>query len=224
MKNIINLIKFDIKAQKVQLIIEISIIVFLTIQLSIFWSKLPSELIFIPVVSMILIVNSIMLIVKFLKSISIDEGRLLFIAPIKGWELVFSKYLEFICLGLILIVFTIIGTMVTGGNINLLLMTSMSILWGFFILFILITSLSVIFKSYFSNTGICIVLTVISMAIISGVISILKLVTYFIFPSVYIVIGEFFELNLFNIFVNVVTFGLLIFSSIYHIDKKLDIV
>ena len=42
MKNIINLIKFDIKAQKVQLIIEISIIVFLTIQLSIFWSKLPS--------------------------------------------------------------------------------------------------------------------------------------------------------------------------------------
>ena len=101
MKNIINLIKFDIKAQKVQLIIEISIIVFLTIQLSIFWSKLPSELIFIPVVSMILIVNSIMLIVKFLKSISIDEGRLLFIAPIKGWELVFSKYLEFICLGLI---------------------------------------------------------------------------------------------------------------------------
>ena len=132
MKNIINLIKFDIKAQKVQLIIEISIIVFLTIQLSIFWSKLPSELIFIPVVSMILIVNSIMLIVKFLKSISIDEGRLLFIAPIKGWELVFSKYLEFICLGLILIVFTIIGTMVTGGNINLLLMTSMSILWGFF--------------------------------------------------------------------------------------------
>ncbi len=164
MKNIINLIKFDIKAQKVQLIIEISIIVFLTIQLSIFWSKLPSELIFIPVVSMFLIVNSIMLIVKFLKSISIDEGRLLFIAPIKGWELVFSKYLEFICL------------------------------------------------------------TVISMAIISGVISILKLVTYLVFPRVYIVIGEFFELNLFNIFVNVITFGLLIFSSIYHIDKKLDIV
>ena len=71
MKNIINLIKFDIKAQKVQLIIEISIIVFLTIQLSIFWSKLPSELIFIPVVSMILIVNSIMLIVKFLKSLGV---------------------------------------------------------------------------------------------------------------------------------------------------------
>ena len=224
MKNIVNLIKFDIKTQKVQLIIEIAIILFFTIQLSIFWSKIPSELIFIPVISIVLIVNSIMLIVKFFKSISIDEGRLLFIAPIKGWELVSSKYLEFICLGLILIVLTIIGTMLTGGKVNLLIMTSMSVLWGFFILFILITSLSVIFKSYFSNTGICIVLTVVSMVIISGVISILKFVTYLIFPSVYIVIGEVFELNLFNIFVNVITLGLLIFSSIYHIDKKLDIV
>lgn len=224
MKNIVNLIKFDIKTQKVQLIIEIAIILFFTIQLSISWSKIPSELIFIPVISIVLIVNSIMLIVKFFKSISIDEGRLLFIAPIKGWELVSSKYLEFICLGLILIVLTIIGTMVTGGKVNLLIMTSMSVLWGFFILFILITSLSVIFKSYFSNTGICIVLTVVSMVIISGVISILKFVTYLIFPSVYIGIGEFFELNLFNIFVNVITLGLLIFSSIYHIDKKLDIV
>ena len=62
------------------------------------------------------------------------------------------------------------------------------------------------------------------MVIISGVISILKFVTYLIFPSVHIVIGGFFELNLFNIFVNVITLGLLIFSSIYHIDKKLDIV
>lgn len=224
MKNIANLIKFDIKTQKVQLIIEVAIIIFFTIQLSIFWRKLPSELVFIPVISILLIVNSIMLTVKFFKSISIDEGRLLFIAPIKGWELISSKYLEFICLGLIVIVLTTIGTMITGGNINLLLMISISVLWGFFILFILITSLSVIFKSYFSNTGICIVLMVVSIAIISGIISILKIITYFIFPSVYIVIGEFFELNLFNIFVNLITFGLLIFGSIYHIDKKLDIV
>ena len=145
-----------------------------------FWRKLPSELTLIPVISIVLIVNSIISIVKFFKSISIDEGRLLFTAPIKGWELICSKYLEFISSGLILIILTIVGTMITGGNINLLIITSMSILWGFFILFILITSLSVIFKSYFSNTGICIVLTVVSMVIISGIISILELVTYFI--------------------------------------------
>ncbi len=224
MRNIANIIKFDIKSQKVQLIIEVAVILFSTIQLSMFWRKLPSELTLIPVISIVLIVNSIISIVKFFKSISIDEGRLLFTAPIKGWELICSKYLEFISSGLILIILTIVGTMITGGNINLLIITSMSILWGFFILFILITSLSVIFKSYFSNTGICIVLTVVSMVIISGIISILELVTYFIFPSVYIVIGEFFELNLFNIFVNLITFGLLIFGCIYHIDKKLDIV
>ena len=121
----------------------------------------------------------------YLKSISIEEGRLLFLTPIKGWELICAKYLEFIGLGLLLILFTSIGNMIIGGDSKLIIITSLSILLGVFILFILITSLSVIFKSYFSNTGICIVLTVVSMVIISGIISILELVTYFIFPSVY---------------------------------------
>lgn len=224
MRNIVSIIKFDIKSKKIQLIIEFAVILFFIIRRLILGGRVPSDVTFIPVISVVLIINFIISIGKFLKSISIEEGRLLFLTPIKGWELICAKYLEFIGLGLLLILFTSIGNMIIGGDSKLIIITSLSILLGVFILFILITSLSVIFKSYFSNTGICIVLTVVSMVIISGIISILELVTYFIFPSVYIVIGEFFELNLFNIFVNLITFGLLIFGCIYHIDKKLDIV
>ena len=167
MRNIVSIIKFDIKSKKIQLIIEFAVILFFIIRRLILGGRVPSDVTFIPVISVVLIINFIISIGKFLKSISIEEGRLLFLTPIKGWELICAKYLEFIGLGLLLILFTSIGNMIIGGDSKLIIITSLSILLGVFILFILITSLIVIFKSYISNTGTCVILTIISMWIIA---------------------------------------------------------
>ena len=82
----------------------------------------------------------------------------------------------FIIEGIILVLLTIIGTAISGGEIGMLSITSISILWGFLVLLILITTLTIIYKSYFNSTGICILLTVITMAIFGGIISILELI------------------------------------------------
>ena len=66
--------------------------------------------------------------------------------------------------------------------------------------------------------------SIISMWIIAIVIVVLKIISYFIFPPIYMVIGEILEMNLFDILINIIIFGGLIFLSVYHIDKKLDIV
>lgn len=224
MKNIVNIIKFDIINKKVQLIIEAAVILFFTIQLSTFWSWIPSEYTFIPVISVILLISLISTIVKFMKSISSEEGRLLFLAPIKGWEFLFAKYIGFTIEGITIVVLTIIGAAISGGELGMLAVTSISILWAFLILLIFITTLSIIYKSYFNSTGICIILTVITMVVVSGVISILELICYIALPSVYLIIGDFLEINLFNSFVYIVIFVGLIYMSINHIDKKLDII
>lgn len=224
MNNILNIIKLDIKNKKVQLIIEAAVILFFTIQFSVFGRWIPSEVTFIPIICVILLVNLISSIVKFMKCISTEEGRLLFMAPIKGWEFLCAKYMEFFIEGLLLIIITAIGTLISGGKITLLMMSSLSIIKGFLIFFILVTTLEIVFKSYFSNNGVCIILTTVSMALFGGMLSILQLIHYIALPSIYIIIGETIELNLFNVFVEIIAFGILIYMAVYHVDKKLDIV
>lgn len=224
MKNIVNIIKFDIINKKVQLIIEGAVILFFIIQLSTFWSWIPSQYTFIPVISVILLISLISAIVKFMKSISSEEGRLLFLAPIKGWEFLVAKYIGFLIEGIVLVLLTIIGTAISGGELGMLSVTSISILWGFLILLILITTLTIIYKSYFKSTGICVLLTVITMAIFWGIISIVELICYIALPSVYLIIGDFLEINLFNSFIDIAIFAGLIYMSINRIDKKLDII
>ena len=92
MRNIINIIKFDIINKKVQLIIGSGIVLFFIMQLSIFWRWIPSEFIFIPIICVVLLVSLISTIVRFMKCISADEGRLVFLVPIKGWEFLSAKY------------------------------------------------------------------------------------------------------------------------------------
>ena len=73
------MIKFDIKSKKIQLIIEFAVILFLIIRRLILGGRVPSDVTFTPVISVMLIINFIISIGKFLKSISIEEGRLLFL-------------------------------------------------------------------------------------------------------------------------------------------------
>lgn len=224
MKNIINIMKFDIKNKKVPLIIGGAVILFFIIQFSTLLRWIPAELAFIPVISVTLVITLITSIVSFMKSISNNEGKLLFLTPIKGSELIIAKYLEFIGEGVAAIVLVSLGTIIAGGNTTLVIVTATSILFGLLVVFILITSLTTILKSYFSNVGICILLTVIAMVVFGMVISVLELIAYMLLPGIYIIIGEFFELSIFNILINIAAFGTLIFLSKYHIDNKLDIV
>lgn len=224
MRNIINIIKFDIINKKAQLIIGSGIVLFFIMQLSIFWRWIPSEFIFIPIICVVLLVSLISTIVRFMKCISAEEGRLVFLVPIKGWEFLSAKYVGFILEGIWFIILTCLGCIITGGKISLLLITSVSVLWGFLILFLLVSTLSIIYKSYFNNNGICIVLVAISIIIFGGVTSILELISYVALPSIYLIIGEILEINLFNIFIDIIIFAGLLYMSVNHIDKKLDII
>lgn len=223
MRNIVNIIKIDIINKKVQLIIQNAVILFFIIQLSTIWSWISSEYIFIPVISVTLIISLISAIVKFMKSISSEEGRLLFLAPIKGWEFLAAKYIGFLIDGTVLILLSIVGAAISGGELSMLSVTAISILCFSLILLILITTLTIIYKSYFNSTGICIILTVITMGILGGAISILQLICYIALPSLYLIVGEVLEINLFNSFINIVIFSGLIYLSIKCIDEKLDI-
>lgn len=224
MNNIVNIIKFDIKSRKVSLIIELISILFFIIQFSTVLKWIPSEGGFIPLISIILVISLILSTVNFIKSISNSEGRLLFLTSVNGSELIIAKYLEFIGEGIISTILVCVGTVISRGDGKLVFITGISILFGLLEVFVLITSLVPILKSYFRNIGMLIFLTIISISAFSIISFILQVVAYVLLPHIYIIIGEIFEINIVNIFINVALLGGLICLSKYHIDNKLDIV
>lgn len=226
MNNIVNIIKFDIKSRKVSLIIELISILFFIIQFSIVLKWIPSDGGVIPLISIILVlvISFILSTVNFIKSISNSEGRLLFLTSISGSELIIAKYLEFIGEGIISTILVCVGTVISRGDGKLVFITGISILFGLLEVFVLITSLVPILKSYFRNIGMLIFLTIISISAFSIISFILQVVAYVLLPHIYIIIGEIFEINIVNIFINVALLGGLICLSKYHIDNKLDIV
>lgn len=223
MKSAVNIIKYNLREQRNLFIIEGSILVILTILSLVIPSWVSVPVFIIPTISTMLAVNFIISIIKFAQGISSDEGRVLFLAPIKGWQYLFAKNLEFIITQASVILLGYIGTLVSSEGSSLVAIVGLSTGFGLTIAYVLITAFIPIVASYFRKTFVRVVMTIIAFVVYSIFGFIIEIVSYFL-PYVYMSIGDFTEINLVGILLNLISFGIVIWLAIYHIDNKLDII
>lgn len=222
--NIKNIIKYNLKEQKNLFIIEGSVILIFTIVAFVLPRWFSLSVMMIPAVSTILTVNFIIGIIRFTQGISGDEGRRLFLAPIKGWQYMLAKCLEYIVIQVLVIIICYIATIISGNSGSLVAIVGLSTGFGLTIAYIFIIAFIPIVSSYFRNNFVR-VLMIIAAFVIYGVFSfIIEILTYNTLPYVFMEIGNFMEINLISTLFNFASFGAIIWSAIYHIDNKLDII
>lgn len=223
MKNIINIIKYNLKSQKIALIIE-AIIITLGLPLGIVFGLIfPGEFYYTPVISVALSINFIVAIVRFIKALSSEDGRMIFIAPISGWQFILAKFLEFLMIQIAVIILVCILTVISSGGISLILSVSSSILLGVSTAYIFITSFIVIISCYFNKVSMRVFMTIVAMILFGIVIGSLKGINVLALPYFYVSIGNLIMLNIMNIIIDIIAYLGLIAGSIYCFDNKLDI-
>lgn len=224
MMNIKNIIKYNFKEQKNLFIIEGSIILIFTILAFILPRWFALSVIMIPAVSTILTVNFIISIIRFTQGISGDEGRRLFLAPIKGWQYMFAKSLEYIIIQVLVIIMCYIGTIISGNSGSLVAVVGVSTGLGLTIAYIFIITFIPIVSSYFRKNFTRVFMTIVAFLIYGILTFVMEVLTYSFLPYVYMQIGNFIEINLISTLFNLVSFGAIIWLAVYHIDNKLDII
>lgn len=224
MKNTINIIKYNLREQKNLFIIEGSILLLFTILSLVAPSWFSLSILMVTAVSTILTVNFIIGIIRFAKGISAEEGRVLFLAPIKGWQYLLAKNLENLIIQSAIVLLAYICTIISGDGGSLVGIVGLSTGFGLTISYIFITSFMPIVSSYFRKTFVRVIITIIAF-IIYGIFGlIIEILTYELLPYVYMIIGDFVEINLLSTVFNLIGFGAIIWIAIYHIDNKLDII
>ena len=210
MKNIINLIKYNLKSQRIALIIE-AIIITLGLPLGMLFGLIfPGEFYYIPVISVALTINFIVAIVKYIKSLSSEDGRMIFMAPISGWQFILAKFLEFLIIQVSAIILVCILTILSNGDIFSIFKIATSILLGLSTSYIFITSFIVIVSCYFNKVSMRVFMTIVSMILL--------------LPYFYVSIGNLITFNIINMIIDLIAYFALIAGSIYCLDNKLDIV
>ncbi len=232
MKNIINIIKYNFAKYNMgvgRVFYIIGLILILLINIGTF-TRIPyvSEILsFINIgfVATFLAVNFITSIVIFYKQISRDEGRLLFIFPIKAWEFIAAKFIEFIIVqggfALIVCLFSLITSNSVAGLVRLV---TISTAFGTFVGYIFIASFTVIFSSYFNNAGLVILAVILGGGFIQSIVEGIIWAVTRVFPYIYMRLGTFMEVDIINTLLSLVWTGVLVYMAIYHLDKKLDII
>lgn len=105
MKNVLNILKYNFGKynsgiSKILYIISFIILCILTLGIFIkvpFIGELMS-IMNIAFISTFLGINFVTSVIKFISQISKDNGKLIFTLPIKSWEFMIAKYIEFIIL------------------------------------------------------------------------------------------------------------------------------
>ena len=224
MKNIINLIKYNLKSQRIALIIE-AIIITLGLPLGMLFGLIfPGEFYYIPVISVALTINFIVAIVKYIKSLSSEDGRMIFMAPISGWQFILAKFLEFLIIQVSAIILVCILTILSNGDIFSIFKIATSILLGLSTSYIFITSFIVIVSCYFNKVSMRVFMTIVSMILFGIVIGSLKGINILSLPYFYVSIGNLITFNIINMIIDLIAYFALIAGSIYCLDNKLDIV
>lgn len=232
MKNIFNILKYNFGKynsgiNKILYIIALVILIFSTCGTFI---RIPFVAEFISViniafVSLFLVVNFIVSLIKFSSQISKDKGKLIFTLPIKSWEFIIAKYMEFIILQGIIALIVYVITSFTGNSMaDAVKVTALATAYGTTIAYIIITSFIVIFSSYIKNVGLCILTVIIGGGIIQGFVSKINWLITKLFPYVYIEIGSFIEIDIISSLLWILWMVILVITSINHLDKKLDII
>lgn len=170
-------------------------------------------------------INFIVSIVTFSLQISKEQGKLVFMFPVKSWEYMIAKYLEFIIFQLAVVsIFSLIAV-VAGSSIREVLVTAVIATGvGTSIAYIIITAFIVIVASYIHNTVLCIIAVIFGGGILQTAIELIILgITRFL-PYVYLKIGVFLEFDLIEILLQTICVVMLVIISTKHLDKKLDII
>lgn len=228
MKSILNVIKFNLKSQKTLLIIEACIILFFTIMGLKTWFfdiGIPKGLSSIlPTVAVMIVVNFVIAIVKFSMQLSTEEGRLLHLVPMKGWQFIIAKYLEFIIIQLVVVILGIVSCIILRGGATEVFITGIAEAFGMLVAYMMITAFIIITASYFEKVWICIIATIAGCMLYNFGGFIIEILVFNNIPSVYVVINEYIRISIIDSAAAIVCFVGLIAIAAHHFDKKLDIV
>ncbi|MFU7516982.1 hypothetical protein [Clostridium sp. HCS.1] len=232
MKNIINLLKYSfgkyhMSKSKVFYIVGLVILCFNFIGM---FARIPIlgemiSLLNIGFIVTFLSINFIWSLVRFQTQISKEKGKLLFTLPIKSHEFIIAKIIEFILIQGIIVFITMLMTLISGNSLrDLVNLSSIAVMYGTIIAYIIIISFMVIFSSYIKNTALYILSVVIGGSIIQGIVEgIIKTITNFL-PYIYMKIGTFIEIDLVHSLLSLSWIIFIVYLAIYHLDKKLDII
>lgn len=176
-------------------------------------------------ISTFLGLNFIGSIIRFARQISKEKGKLLFTFPVKSSEFLIAKILEFIIIQGAIVLVAYIGSLLSGNSLaGLIKISSVAIMYGTIIAYVVGISLIVIVSSYINNMALSIVTVVIGGSVIVGIVErIIEVVTN-IFPYFYIKIGSFPEIDIIYSLLSLGWIISLIYVAIYHLNKKLDII
>lgn len=232
MRNIINILKYNfgryhIGTGKILYIIAFSILI---INTSLNLVKIPiiSEIISLMNIGFIctfLGLNFIGSIIRFTRQISKEKGKLLFTFPIKSSEFLIAKILEFIIIqGAIVLVASIISLTSSSSLNDLIIKISCSLAYRTTVTYIVVVALIIILLSYTKNMALSIILTLIGGSIVSGIVDRIILSITKLLPYIYIKIGSFIEIDIIYFILSLGVISLLAYSSIYHLERKLDII
>lgn len=232
MRNIINLLKYNFGkyhtgTTKILYIIGLSILLINTFSVV---TRIPviSEIIAltnIGLISLFLGLNFIGAVIRFVRQITKEKGKLLFTFPIKSYEFLAAKILEFIIVQGVIVVLAYIMSLISSSSVsNLIIKATFSMAYGSIVSFIIIISFITISLSYIKNVALSIIAALIGGSIISGIVDKIIYSIANLFPYLYIKIGSFIEIDIIYFLLSLGSISFLIYLAIYHLEKKLDII
>lgn len=232
MRNIINILKYNFGkyhtgTSKILYLIGFA---FLIINTFATFTRIPllsevMSLLDIVFIATFLGVNFIAAIIRFTKQISKEKGKLLFTFPVKSSEFLIAKILEFVIIQAAIAIVAYILSLLSGNSLaDLIKVSSISIMYGTIVAYVVVISFIVIVQSYIKSIGLSILAVVIGGPIISGIVDKINDLITNIFPYLYLKLGSFMEIDIIYFILSLGWIIFLIYLAIYHLDRKLDII
>lgn len=229
MKNIISIIKFNI-FNKIRLIIWGIAFLVLIMLFGIFRIfNVPVEIVGINSVAVgasLLGVYFILSLLKMCVQLSKERGRMLFMAPIKGWEYLSAKIIEFaiiqVIAGSIIVLVSILGG-VTDEFLTVILIPIYGVVYGTIVGYIVVASFIILFASYIKSLPLCILATFFGVTIISVLAQIIIRMVSGLFPYVYIAINDIIYIDVISTVLGLGAMVLLFIIASKEFDDSLEI-
>ena len=224
--NILGIAKYTFFSNRIIYLIE-GIILGLSIILNLFISRFTRGVDLIPAISIALTVNFFSHLVLFFHQLSKEYGRLLFLTPIKGIELIIGNFLEFFSCGLVIVFVSILCSGAAAGKYpSLLTSATLPILFGLSTSYLILSAIIAVVNSYISKTSIQVLITIFACIVGKSIYGLLAKVILKPLPYAYMSISGFYsaEIDIFSWILGAIAIIALQFLAAYHIDKKLDIV
>lgn len=232
MKNVISILKYNFGKYHtgISKILYITGFAILCISTLATFSRIPiisgfMSLLDIAFISTFLGLNFIGSIIRFIRQISKENGKLLFTFPIKSSEFLIAKILEFIIIQGAIVLVAYITSLLAGNSLaDLIKISSVAVMYGTIIAYVVIISFIVIVSSYVNNMALRGVAVVIGGSVIVGIAErIIEGITNF-FPYFYMKIGSFPEIDIIYSLLSLGGIISLVYVAIYHLNRKLDII